>query len=91
MLVRQDRDSADSRPWLPQLQQKAARAAQLEAERERQHQIALQAAAVANQPKKRPTQMVDGYMVYEQNEHLDLKVGPLPRPWVKKLDKRSGR
>ena len=42
-------------------------------------------------PAKLPTNMVNGYMVWYQNEFLDERIGPMPKPWKRRKDKRTGR
>lgn len=43
------------------------------------------------EPKQLSTNIVDHHVVYVQNEHLDLAVGPLPKRYRKAIDPVSGR
>jgi myosin-3 len=81
-----------NRDWMDKVVEQAqnAEAEQLEQEEDRKEQLA-QIEASQDVPAEEPTTMVNGYMVFAQNEHLDLKVGPLERPWRKKLDEATGR
>jgi hypothetical protein len=45
----------------------------------------------ADAPAKLATTMVNGYMVWYQNEFLDERLGLVPRPWKRRKDKRTGR
>jgi len=47
-------------------------------------------ADMAAKPRK-ASEMMDGYMVWVQNEHLDFFVGELPSNWRKALDPISQR
>lgn len=84
-----DIDDKDNRPWMGRLQEQAqnGEAAALEAEEVRTEQLA----AVADEPKMEKTEPVNGYFVWAMNEHLDLNVGALERPWRKKVDEATGR
>lgn len=46
---------------------------------------------MANEPTEFRTKSVNGYFIWERNEHLTLKKGALERPWRKKLDETTGR
>jgi myosin-3 len=81
--------SQTDRPWMGKLMEQAqnAEAEAIEIEEQRKEELA----AVQDEPKEEKTTVVNGYMVWQQNEHLDLKVGPLERPWRKKVDEATGR
>lgn len=46
---------------------------------------------VADEPAFTKTSAVNGYFIWQRNEHLTLKKGALQRPWRKKLDEATGR
>lgn len=84
-----DEKESESRPWMERLKEQAQNAEAEAAEMEEVRAEAL--AQVADEPEETKTEMVNGYFVWAQNEHLDLKVGPLQKPWRKKLDETTGR
>merc|ERR1712127_1179942 len=89
VLAKKDEEIGTDRPGMGQLMEKAqdAEAEAMEEEEQRQEELA----AVADEPKEEKTAIVNGYMVWAQNEHLELKVGPLERPWREKTDEATGR
>jgi hypothetical protein len=48
-------------------------------------------AQMQDEPKFTKTSPVNGYFIWQRNEHLTLKKGPIHRPWRKKLDEATGR
>jgi len=88
-LVDIDVKEKDSRNWMDRVAEQAenAEAEALEVEEMREEALAK----VEDEPKEIKTEMVNGYFMWQQNDHLDLKVGPLERPWRKKLDETTGR
>lgn len=79
----------DSRTWMDRVTEQAenAEAEALEVEEMRKDALAK----VEDEPTEIKTEMVNGYFIWQQNDHLDLKVGALERPWRKKLDETTGR
>lgn len=89
VLLSVDRTCADARPWLKSVRQEAASASQRKITDRSSREVELK--RLAAEPAKLATNMIDGFMVWHQNEHLDLKIGPVPRPWSQHTEKRSGR
>lgn len=58
---------------------------------EEEEQRAVELEAVADEPAEEKTVAVNGYFTWAANEHLELKVGPLERPWREKTDEATGR
>lgn len=88
-LVNQDEAQRAKRDWLRHVQREAAEAEAARREAEWHKKKKLK--DIANEPKKVATRFVNGYMIWFQNEHLDIRVGPLPYPWKQKVDSLSGR
>merc|ERR1712127_1108140 len=89
VLAKKDEEIGTDRPGMGQLMEKAqdAEAEAMEEEEQRQEELA----AVADEPKEEKTTPVNGYFTWAQNEHLELKVSPLERPWREKTDEATGR
>ena len=89
VLAKKDEEIGTVRPGMGQLMEKAqdAEAEAMEEEEQRQEELA----AVADEPKEEKTTPVNGYFTWAANEHLELKVGPLERPWREKTDEATGR
>eukprot|EP00729_Bicosta_minor_P004248 gene4248-12397_t len=89
VLAKKDEEIGTDRPGMGQLMEKAQDAEAEAMEEEEQREEAL--AAVADEPKEEKTTPVNGYFTWQANEHLELKVGPLERPWREKVDEATGR
>jgi myosin-3 len=89
LLVGVDAKEKDSRNWMDRVAQQAENSEATALELEEMRKDAL--AKVEDEPKEIKTEMVNGYFMWQQNDHLDLKVGVLERPWRKKLDETTGR
>jgi myosin heavy subunit len=83
-----DVEGAD-RPWMGKLMETAQNAEAEAIEEEEQRAVELE--AVADEPAEEKTVAVNGYFTWAANEHLELKVGPLERPWREKTDEATGR
>jgi len=94
-ITKVDEVEGPDRPWMNKLMEVAqnAEAEAIEVEEERQEQLEalVELEAAGDEPKEEATTPVNGYFTYAQNEHLDLKVGPLERPWREKTDEATGR
>eukprot|EP00043_Microstomoeca_roanoka_P015730 m.157834 g.157834 ORF g.157834 m.157834 type:complete len:1018 (+) comp16320_c2_seq1:150-3203(+) len=88
-LKAEDASKQEERKWLHRVKQEAARQEALKAQREAERLAKLE--AIKNQPLKFKTTPYNGFFVWERNEHLELHVGKLPKPWKMKLDKRTNR
>lgn len=71
------------------MKQQAAWAEADRQEKETEKQEALRRAE--SEPKKFKTSAVNGYFVWQRNEHLTIKVGALEKPWKKRVDEVTGR
>ena len=60
------------------------------AEKKQQQEQQLQE-VLENQEPEAPTNMVGGYMVYQQNDNCELREGDLEAPWKEKFDDETGR
>ncbi|EDQ88665.1 uncharacterized protein MONBRDRAFT_32844 [Monosiga brevicollis MX1] len=83
------RKLAERREFLERLRQDQARRAEEEARRAAALSMA-QARRAQEEPRKR-TKPTNGYMIWQQNEHFELSVGPLPPQWRKALDPTTER
>lgn len=72
------------------LKEQAANKAADEAEKKQQQEQLLQE-VLENQEPEAPTNMVGGYMVYQQNDNCELREGDLEAPWKEKFDEETGR
>lgn len=86
-----DDELGTDRPGFGKLMEQAQNAEAEAMEMEEQRKEELEKIEVADEPKEEKTTPVNGYFVWAANEHLDLKVGPLERPWRKKVDEATGR
>lgn len=70
-----------------------AQAAWAEAERMQKESDMKAALAKAQDttPTKSKTKPVNGYFIWQRNEHNTLRFGPVEKPWKKKVDKNTGR
>lgn len=72
------------------LKEQAANAAADVAEKKQQQEQQLQEVLETQEPEA-PTNMVGGYMVYQQNDNCELREGDLEAPWKEKFDDETGR
>ena len=89
VITKVDEDEFPNRDWMGKIMESAQNAEAEAVEVEQQRAEELQ--AVADEPKEEKTTPVNGYFTWAVNERLDLKVGPLERPWRKKVDEATGR
>jgi myosin heavy subunit len=88
-LKAEDAAAGDSRNWMERVK---AQAQYAEAEKvQKEEAVKAELEKVSNEPTEFETTPVNGYFVYQRNEHLTLKVGPLSKPWRKKVDEATGR
>jgi len=89
-LVEEDgKNNEDRAGWLEKVKMQAQIAEASKMEEETKAKEAL--SKVQDEPKFTKTSPVNGYFIWQRNEHLTLKKGALERPWRKKLDEATGR
>jgi len=90
ILVQEDAKQMEDRAgWLEKVKMQAQLAEATKLEEETKAKEAL--SKVSDEPAFTKTSAVNGYFIWQRNEHLTLKKGPLQRPWRKKLDEATGR
>jgi hypothetical protein len=88
----EDARENEKRPWLERVKQQAASAEAEKAQKEAMKQAKL--AEVSNEPEIVATEYFNGYRVLERNaefHRMEVEIGPVPKPWKRKKDPRSGR
>jgi len=88
-LKKEDEKASQDRDWLERVKMQAAMAEAEKMQAEEEAKVKLK--AVENEPTEVKTKSVNGYFVWQRNEHLTLKKGALESPWRKKLDEATGR
>lgn len=90
-----DEKHVDDREWLERVKMQAALAEAdriaKEQENKQELQQLQQVATTDTTLKESKTRPLGGYLVWERNEHYDLRVGELERPWKKRQHEQTGR
>eukprot|EP00040_Diaphanoeca_grandis_P028910 m.168213 g.168213 ORF g.168213 m.168213 type:complete len:1032 (-) comp31505_c0_seq1:303-3398(-) len=87
----EDEKHVEDRDWLERVKMQAALAEADQRAKEQAKQEELARRTQEAEPKESRTRPINGYFVWERNEHYDLLVGELERPWKMRVDEATGR
>eukprot|EP00038_Savillea_parva_P014489 m.11130 g.11130 ORF g.11130 m.11130 type:complete len:1020 (+) comp2818_c0_seq1:31-3090(+) len=89
LAVQDETLTEDRAGWLEKVKMEAQMAEANKLEQESKAKEAL--LRVSDEPLYTRTKPINGYFIWQRNEHLTLKKGPLEKPWRKKKDEATGR